>query len=185
VYLAASLPSQSTPDEHPLPDLSRLDGVVAPVVLGAMRVASQALTKVGVRHVIVGGLAVGAYGYARATKGVDFLVGGEVFERHAGGVVTMKPGVPIQVSGVAIDFLSIGADEQHLEGAVANSGGVASAEALVYLKLQSPRARDRFDVIELLKAGLDATAVRRYLEANAPGLVAKFDAVVAAAATKE
>jgi hypothetical protein len=119
-----------------------------------MRVASEALTKVGVRHVVVGGLAVGAYGYARATKDVDFLVGEEAFEHHAGGVVTMKPGVPIQVSGVAI--LSIGADESHLEAAVANSGGVAPAEVLVYLKLKSPRARDRVDVIELLKASGEA-----------------------------
>ena len=62
-----------------------------------MRVASARLTELGVRHVLVGGLAVGAWGHARATKHVDFLVGEEAFEHHPGGLVTMKYGVPITI----------------------------------------------------------------------------------------
>jgi hypothetical protein len=168
-----------------LPDLGLLEGVVAPNVLAAMRVASQALTSAGVRHLVVGGLAVGAYGYVRATKDVNFLVGEEAFEHHAGGLVTMRPGVPIQVADVAVDFLSIGADEKHLESALAGSGGVSPAPVLVCLKLKSPRAKDRTDVIELFKAGLDHTAARTYLEANAPRLVAKLDEAVNAARAEE
>jgi hypothetical protein len=80
------------------PDLSLLSGTVADGVLSAMQVASAALTRVGVRHTLVGGLAVGANGYPRATRDVDFLVGEEAFEHHADGLVTMRPGVPIQVS---------------------------------------------------------------------------------------
>ncbi len=168
-----------------LPDLHLLDGVVAPNVLDAMHAASEALKNVGVRHVVVGGLAVGAHGYPRATKDVDFLVGEEAFEHHAGGLVTMKPGAPIQVSGVAIDFLSIGADEKHLEAALANSGEIAPAAVLVYLKLKSPRLKDRADVVELIKAGLDAGTVRNYLGANAPMLVPKLDEAVASARAEE
>jgi hypothetical protein len=123
------------------PDLSLLHGIVAEGVISAMRVASEVLTRLEVRHTLVGGLAVGAYGYPRATKVVDFLVGQEAFEHQAGGVVTMKPGVPVQVGGVAIAFVSIGDNESHLEAALLRQ--VADAPVLVYLKLKSPRSRDR------------------------------------------
>ena len=72
-----------------LPDLGLLDGVVAPRILDALRVASEQLTKIGVRHALVGGLAVGAHGYPRATKNVDFLVGEEAFLHHGRGLVTI------------------------------------------------------------------------------------------------
>ena len=94
------------------PDVSLLDDTVAPRILDAMRVASARLTELGVRHVLVGGLAVGAWGHARATKDVDFLVGEEAFEHHPGALVTMKYGVPIQVGGVAVDLLSASANNR-------------------------------------------------------------------------
>ncbi|HSN99340.1 MAG TPA: hypothetical protein VLS89_13685, partial [Candidatus Nanopelagicales bacterium] len=72
-----------------LPDLSLLEGIVAPRVLDALRAASQQLTRVGIRHALVGGLAVGAHGHPRATKDVDFLVGDEAFAHHGGGLVTI------------------------------------------------------------------------------------------------
>ena len=56
---------------HPTPDLRLLEGVVASPVLSAMRAASRALTSLGIRHAVAGGLAVGAYGYPRATQDVD------------------------------------------------------------------------------------------------------------------
>jgi len=168
------------------PDLALLEDVVASKVLDAMKVASSALTKLGIRHVVVGGLAVGANGHPRATKDVDFLVGDEAFERHPGGFVTMRPGVPIQVNGVAIDLLSIGDGEEHLATALETSPGSAiEAPQLVYLKLKSPRQKDRVDVIELVKAGIDIDASRRYLAAHAPQLVPRFDDAVAQAAAEE
>lgn len=165
------------------PDASLLEGTVAPDVLHALRVASEVLTRLGVRHTLVGGLAVGAHGYPRATKDVDFLVGDEAFERHEGGLVTMKAGLPIQVSGVAIDYLSIGADEGHLAAGLDQP--VAPAPVLVYLKLRSPRAKDRADVIELIKAGLDPDEARRYLATHRPDLLPKLDAAILAARAEE
>lgn len=47
-----------------------------------------------------------------------FLVGEEAFEHHAGDVVTTKPGMPIQVGGVLVDFLSVGPNEKHLDAAL-------------------------------------------------------------------
>jgi len=166
------------------PDPSLLRGVVAAEVLDAMKRASDALVQAGVRHVVVGGLAVGANGYPRATGDVDFLVGSEAFENHPGGLVTLKGGVPFQVNGVAIDLLSPLASEPFLEEALrAASGSFAEAPLLVYLKLKSPRHKDRTDIIELIKAGIDVDACRAYLAANAPAHTAAFeDAVVRAIA---
>jgi intracellular sulfur oxidation DsrE/DsrF family protein len=168
------------------PDLSLIDDVVPPKVLDAMRSASHALATLGVRHVVVGGLAVGANGYPRMTKDVDFLVGDEAFEHHPGGFVTMKPGVPIQINGVAIDLLSVQDGEEHLASALeAPMGSMIEAPQLVYLKLKSPRQKDRADVIELIKAGVEIQACRRYLTAHAPALLASFEDTVVQAAAEE
>jgi hypothetical protein len=56
---------------------------------------------------------------------------------------------------------------------------------LVYLKLKSPRAKDRVDLIELAKVGASAERCRAYLSHNAPHLVAKFEDCVAAAALED
>src|SRR5438552_2373520 len=90
-----------------VPDLSLLNSVVAPEILAAMRSASAQFGRAGVRHALVGGLAVGAWGYPRASKDVNFLVGDEAFECHEGGIVTMAAGVPIRASGIPIDHLGI------------------------------------------------------------------------------
>ncbi len=171
------------------PDLRLLEGVVAPRVLAAMRTASRALSSLGVRHAVAGGLAVGAHGYPRNTQDVDLLVGDEAFERHAGGLVTLKPGVPIQVDGISVDLLSASGGEafleQSLEPPTAGDVAVVPAGALVYLKLKSPRLKDRADVVELIKAGLAVEVVRQYLERYAPPLVARLHECVAQAQAEE
>jgi hypothetical protein len=168
------------------PDPSLLDHVVSQTVLDAMKTASAALTRVSVRHVVVGGLAVGANGYPRATRDVDFLVGDEAFERHDGGLVSLRAGVPFQVNGVAIDFLSVGPGEDFLADALEGTAGrFIEAPGLVYLKLKSPRHKDRTDVIELIKSGIDADACRRYLAQHAPELSAAFEEAVARAIAEE
>ena len=163
------------------PDVSLLDDTVAPRILEAMRIASARLTDLGVRHVLVGGLAVGAWGYARATSDVDFLVGEEAFEHHPGGLVTMKYGVPIQVGGVAVDLLSASAN--HREDALTSfrSDGVSVAplEVLIYLKLKSPRPKDLADVMELIRLGIERAAIRADLVTHPPELVEKWDRAVA------
>ena len=165
------------------PDLALLDDTVAPRILEAMRLASARLTELGVRHVLVGGLAVGAWGYARATKDVDFLVGEEAFEHHPGGLVTMKYGIPIQVGGVAVDLLSASANSR--EDALENlrSGGVpvAPLAVLIYLKLKSPRPKDLADVLELIRLGIERDAIRADLVERSPQLVEKWDRAVAEA----
>lgn len=167
-----------------IPDPSLLEGVVSPRVLDAMRAASDAMTALGVRHLVVGGLAVGANGYPRATSDVDFLVGDEAFEHHAGGIVTMR--VPVQVNGVAVDCLSIAPDEGYLlEALSAAPGFFAPAPVLIYLKLKSPRLKDRADIVELIKAGIDVEETRQYLGHHALHFVESFDEAVRTARAEE
>lgn len=168
------------------PDPELLRDVVAEKVLAAWRTASEALRAAGIRHVVVGGLAVGANGHPRATKDVDFLVGDDAFVHHAGGVVTMNPALPIQVNGVPIDYLSPRADEGHLaEALVSASGGFLDAPRLVYMKLRASRLRDKSDVACLINAGVDVDACRAHLAAHAPELLESFDKLVEQAASEE
>src|SRR5947209_1805836 len=93
-------------DPVDFPDLTLVRGVVASEILTAAALASQKLREAEIPHALTGGLAVGAYGYPRTTADVHFLVGDEAFEKHAGGLVTLK--VPIiAVGDVGIDFVSI------------------------------------------------------------------------------
>lgn len=168
------------------PDPNLLIDVVAAKVLDAWKAASEALATAGVRHVVIGGLAVGANGHPRATKDVVFLVGEEAFRQHAGGLVTMNPALPIAVNGVAIDYLSPRPGEDHLAAALgAAPGAFIDAARLVYMKLKASRMQDRADVVGLVKSGLDVDACHAYLSTNAPGLVPAFDDLVATAIAEQ
>ncbi len=168
------------------PDPTLLVDVVAPKVLEALRLASEALTLASVRHVVVGGLAVGAYGYARATRDVDFLVGAEAFHHHANGLVTLRPEIPFQVNGIAVDLLSVGTGEQFLELALtAPPGSTIDVAPLVYLKLKSPRRKDQVDVIEMIKGGIDTKRCGEYLAAHAPAFVDAFHECVVLAEAEQ
>jgi len=167
------------------PDLSLLEDVVSSKILDAMRTASEQLARLGIRHALVGALAVGANGYPRATKDVDFLVGEEAFQHLGGGIVAIAPGVPIAIGNVPVDPISIAPGEEHLHQALSSpriSGGIpiAPVEALVYLKLKSPRRKDAADIVELVRSGIDPKSIRDYLARHAPGdLERKFQALVA------
>lgn len=169
------------------PDLQLLEGVVSDKVLTALRAAAAQLSKLGVRHWVVGGLAVGAHGHPRATKDVDFFVGDEAFEHHGAGLVTMKPGVPIQANGVIVDHLSA-QDEPFLSDELPPADvqlEVAPIEVLLYLKLKSPRAKDRADIIELIKAGADVARARAYLVLHAALLLPALEKAVEEARAEE
>src|SRR3954454_17219355 len=125
------------------PDLANLKGVVAPEVLQAAAVASGKLREAGIPHALAGGLAVGAHGYPRTTDDVDFLVGSEAFEKHGGGIVTLKLPI-IAVGNVRVDFISMdeSIDEgKQLRSAVENPPEsehipIVPLTALVYMKLK-------------------------------------------------
>jgi hypothetical protein len=155
---------------------------VAPRVRDAAVKTATQLNYLGIRHALAGGLAVGAHGYIRATTDVDFLVGDEAFDRQ-GLLVAFKPGVPIEVDGIRIDYLSPTALGPQLEEVLDHppmSEGLAIVpiEALIYMKLAAKRRKDLVDVIELVKAGADVARVRDYLGQYAGDLAPLFEELV-------
>ena len=171
-------------------DLRPVAEVVSERVWKAMIDASRVLDDLGIRHALVGGLAVGAHGWPRATKDVDFLVDDSAWIKTEGGLVVMRAGLPVEAHGVAVDTLSIRDEEGHLRKAleeteISEGVPVAPLEALVYLKLVSPRSKDRLDLIQLVLAGTDVERVRTYLQKNATDLLAKFEEIVRTAEEEE
>ncbi len=162
-------------------DLKDTFRFVAPRVRDAAVKTAAQLKHLGIRHALAGGLAVGAHGYIRATTDVDFLVGEEAFG-HQGLLVAFKAGVPIEVDGIRIDYLST-ALGPHLEEVLNHppmSEGLAVVpiEALIYMKLAAKRRKDLVDVVELVKAGADLTRVGDYLRQYADDLVPLFEELV-------
>ncbi|MBX3059598.1 MAG: hypothetical protein KF770_24365 [Anaerolineae bacterium] len=147
----------------------------------AVKTAAQ-LQQLGVRYALAGGLAVGAHGYVRATTDVDFLVGEEAFEHH-GAIVTFKAGVPIEVEGIRIDYLSpisLGPQlEETLDHPPISEGlAVVPVDVLIYMKLAAKRRKDLLDVVEMIKAGADVSAARAYLKQYAADLLSLFEELV-------
>lgn len=160
-------------------DMKDVFRFVAPKVRdAALKTASQ-LEHLGIRYALAGGLAVGAHGYVRMTTDVDFLVGEEAFEHH-GVLVTFKAGVPIEVDGIRIDYLSptsLGSQLEETLNRPPVSEGVAIVpiDVLIYMKLVAKRRKDQVDVIELIKAGADVKQVRHYLKQHASDLLPLFE----------
>src|SRR5215510_6261098 len=155
---------------------------VAPRVRDAAIKTAEQLEHLGIRYALAGGLAVGAHGYIRATTDVDFLVGEEAFD-HQGPLVAFKAGVPIEVAGIRIDYLSpmsLGPQMEEVLDHPPMSEGLAIVpiEALIYMKLVAKRRKDLVDVVELVKAGADLTLVRDYLNQYASDLVPLFEELV-------
>jgi hypothetical protein len=160
-------------------DLREVFRLAAPQVREAAIKAAGQLSHLGIRYALAGGLAVGAHGYIRATADVHFLVGEEAFE-HQGPLVAFKAGVPIEVDGVRIDYLSpvsLGSQlEEVLDHPPVNEGlAIVPIEALIYMKLVARRRRDMVDIVELLKAGADVKRIRDYLGRYANDLVPPFE----------
>lgn len=147
-----------------------------------MRDATLRLDDLQIPYALIGGLAVGAYGAPRATKDVDFLVGEEAFERH-GPIVSFRPGLPIESGGVAVDPVSIGAEETFLVEAIqeaTQSFGVPviGIGPLIYMKLSAGRKQDEADIQRLMEAGNHERTAREYLTEHAPQLLPDFDSLL-------
>ena len=166
-------------------DLTEVFRFVAPRIRDAAIKTAGQLNHLGIRYALARGLAVGAHGYIRATTDVDFLVGEEAFEHH-GSLVAFKAGVPIEVDGVRIDYLSpvsLGPQlEEVLDHPPMNEGlAIVPIEVLIYMKLMAKRRRDLVDVIELVKVGVDVKRVRNYLTQYASENLPQFEELVSEA----
>lgn len=165
------------------PDLRAALSAVPARVERALLASHQALAAAGVPHALAGGIAVGAYGYARSTKDVDWLVGDKAFRFH-GKLVTMRAGIPYEYDGVSIDYLSPSAEGEAAAMSIRDVA-VVPVENLFRMKLEAARARDLSDLVELVKRGVDLGEVRRFVRRAAPHLLPTLARVERAAAEEE
>jgi hypothetical protein len=144
-------------------------------VRNAVITASVYLTEHGVKHALIGGIAVNAHGYAVNTTDADFLVEDASFFQGAGRRIALAPG-PTEVRGerlaVRIDYLSghaypnlpILEEEARLPPDPGLDVPVVGLFPLLYMKLSAWRAKDQSHVIGLLNAGsVDVRAFEQWL----------------------
>ena len=147
---------------------------VNPVVVGALRDASKNLALQSVRHLVVGALAVGVHGWPRATADVDLLLDGSQ---------TPRVELPESFGGVAVDYVPVDVAGDFLLDAfdhplLCEDVPIARVEVVIITKLIRLAMRDQADVVELVKSGLvDVPCVRAYVDAHAPMLTSRFDAL--------
>lgn len=164
------------------PSIERAFTAVPENVRLAAQEAARRLGALGIRHALVGGLAVGAHGAPRNTTDVDFLVGLEAFE-GSGAVLVHRAGVPVKVGGVGIDLLP--AEEPLLERALDRAQELPQPiplidlPVLVQMKLRALRPHDQDDVRRLIRAGADLGAIRSHLASAEPALLSRLDYVLA------
>jgi hypothetical protein len=116
------------------PDLKRALRPV-PTFERAVREVSRMFAEAGIRHALVGALGANAYrSRPRTTEDIDFLVGEEAFQSHAGGYVTLR--VPI------VEFDGIEIDQVPLTDAlrVVEDGSIVRPSAKAYPLLLSKRS---------------------------------------------
>ncbi len=152
------------------PDLARSLAFLPAEVATAVREASAAFTKAGVRHALCGGIAVSCYADPRSTKDVDFVVGEDAFDHH-GLLVCLKPGLPMRVGSVPVNTVElvpklVGLGSALAEATQIEGVPIVSSEALVAMKLVAGRLRDQADVQALLASGAVDIAQCRSLIAS-------------------
>lgn len=153
--------------------LEQLLDVVSSSILERATEVSQTLERLGVPHALIGGLAVGVHGYPRGTKDVDFLVGAEAFVPGSAILVYRDELKELARVGET-DIMSVPPRYPALKQELRRQGDVPviSLEALVLMKLDANRGRDRSDVRELLARRPDRlSGVRDYLVEHAPELL--------------
>jgi hypothetical protein len=158
----------------------QLEQVVARRVLDDARRVSQALTDLGVRHALVGGLAVGLHGHPRATKDVDFIVGPAAFATTS-PLLTFRHELAGVVQWGVIDLIAALPEDPTLAAELMlGSPGtvpVVGIEVLVLMKLRASRAQDVADVEALVRVGADVAAVLGFLREHEPQHVPAFSRI--------
>lgn len=155
----------------------------------AHRVHEQ-LAAMGIPHVFIGGLAVGAHGYERMTRDVDVLVNKEDLDRLPGRALANVKGKTFAIGDVDVDIMATPKRPDLFRAVIAAPDDVdglpmVSLEGLILLKLASGRISDLGDVERLvgLKDKGELAHVRAWLAANAKSrdILSDFDMCVFAA----
>jgi hypothetical protein len=161
------------------PDLKRALRLV-PTYARAVREVSMLFSQAGIRHALVGALGANAYrDRPRSTADIDFLVGDEAFERHPGGVVTLRVPV-IEFDGIDVDQVPLTEALRVVEGGlerahVSEGVPIAPVDTIVIMKLLAGRHQDLADIEAIVGSGADREMLRAAVQAAAPSRVAALE----------
>jgi len=154
------------------PDLKRALRPV-PGYERAVREVSKMFAEAGIRHALVGALGANAYrSRPRTTEDIDFLVGEEAFQRHAGGFVTLRVPV-VEFDGIDVDQVplteALSVVEEGLDRALICDGvPIAPVDTIVVMKLLAGRTQDLADVEAIIDSGADRELLRAAVQRAAP-----------------
>ena len=154
------------------PDLKRALRPV-PTYERAVREVSKMFAAAGIRHALVGALGANAYrARPRTTEDIDFLVGDEAFETHAGGFVTMRIPV-VEFDWIDVDQVplrdALRVIEDGLNRAVVSEGvPIAPVDTIVVMKLLAGRTQDLADVEAIIESGSDRELLRAAVRQAVP-----------------
>jgi hypothetical protein len=157
------------------PDLRRALRPV-PAYERAVREVSKMLSDAGIRHALVGALGANAYrSRPRTTEDIDFLVGDEAFEKHAGGFVTMRVPV-VEFDGINVDQVpltdALRVVEEGLNRAPISEGvPIAAVDTIVIMKLLAGRTQDLADIEAIVGSGIDREVLKAAIQQTVPGRV--------------
>ena len=76
-------------------------------------------------------------------------------------MLTFKRGVPIEVDGVSIDYLTL--ESLRIRSKQRMQGPVAPIELLFTMKLKAKRIQDDADLVALIKRGADIAGIEGWL----------------------
>ncbi len=155
------------------PDLKRALRLV-PTFERAVREVSKMFAEAGIRHALAGALGANAYrNRPRTTEDIDFLVGDEAFQTHAGGFVTLRVPV-VEFDGIDVDQIplteALRVVEEGLNHAPISDGvPIARVDTIVVMKLLAGRTQDLADVEAIIGSGADREFLRAAVQTMAPG----------------
>ena len=146
---------------------------------------SELLRRSGVRHVVVGGVAVSCNGYGRTTQNVDYAVGKCAFE-YREKALFLRPDLPVRYLGIPIHYVApsnpfeLAMLERYLTVPAPGEVPVLPPGPLIVMKLIAGRWKDLSDVAELVKRHLREVAyLRAFIAENLPSQLSRFDGLVA------
>ena len=164
--------------------INNLHACVAQVQIDGVRAVSEIFRRNGVRHCLVGGLAVACNGYPRCTDNLDFLVGECAFHSRD-GILYVRPELPIKYKGIRINWVTANSFELPIveRYLVVPDGGqvpIMPVEPLIVMKLIAQRHKDHADIVELLKRqpGDKIKAIEAFVLEMLPSQVRTFGELV-------
>lgn len=145
-----------------------------PTYARAVREVSKLFTAAGIRHALAGALGANAYrNRPRTTEDIDFLVGDEALETHAGGFVTLRVPV-VEFDGIQIDQVPLTEALRPIEdglsrAAICDGVPIAPVDTIVVMKLIAGRTQDLADIEAIIESGADRELLREAVGRALPG----------------